>query len=136
MNVIIIYGRLGRDPELKEYKNAKGEPGQLCNFSVAVDKSKDDAPTWFDVTAFGRTAQRVYEYKRKGDEIIVIGSMESRTYEDKNGQKRTAWSLKADRVKFCGPRGDKSGGDPLGWAKGQAEAVPDSFEDAEEDIPF
>lgn len=136
MNLIIIHGRLGRDPELKEYKNAKGEPGQLCRFSVAVDKNKDDAPTWFDVTAYGRTASIVHEFKKKGDEVIVIGSMESRTYTDKNGQNRTAWGIRADRVEFCGSKGDKTGADSLAWAKTAAPTGPDSFEDAEEDIPF
>ena len=69
-NTITSHGYLGRDPELKEYKNAKGETGHLVNFSVGVSRV-GEGTDWFDVTFFGRRAEVIDKFFGKGSQIIV-----------------------------------------------------------------
>ena len=102
MNVIVISGRLGRDPEAKV-----GPQGRLwCSVSVAEG---GDDPNWFDVRAFGKPAEALREYGRKGRLVGVVGRMVQDQYETRNGDKRTAWRLLASRVEFLDSRGNGSG---------------------------
>ena len=126
MNKIIIHGHLGRDPELKPYKTAKGEDGKLVSFAVGVSRTSGDETDWFDCTAFGKTAEVIDKFLRKGSEVIIEGAMESRKYEAKDGSKRTAWGIRVERFEFCGKKGDV----------GKPSQIHDSFEASEEDIPF
>lgn len=126
MNKIVIHGHLGRDPELKTYKNAKGEDGKLVSFAVGVSRTTGDETDWFDCTAFGKTAEVIDKFLRKGSEVIIEGAMESRKYEAKDGSKRTAWGIRVERFEFCGKKGDV----------GKPSQIHDSFEASEEDIPF
>ena len=93
-----INGNLGRDPELKT--TAKGL--NIASFSVAVNLGYGDNKSthWFNCKAFGRTADQVLEYCKKGKEVIVNGQMRSSQWEDKQGNKRTSWELVANEVVF------------------------------------
>lgn len=126
MNKIVIHGHLGRDPELKPYKTSKGEDGKLVSFAVGVSRTTGDETDWFDCTAFGKTAEVIDKFLRKGSEVIIEGAMESRKYEAKDGSKRTAWGIRVERFEFCGKKGDV----------GNPSQIHDSFEASEEDIPF
>ena len=126
LNHITIHGYLGRDPELKEYKNARGESGKLCNFSVGVSRDMTDETDWFDVTFFGRRAEVIEKFFSKGSQIIVSGRMQSDTVE-KDGVKRKYWKLKGSDFDFC---------DSKDSPRGSATVESDSFIAAEEDIPF
>ena len=127
-NHIVIHGYLGRDPELKEYKNARGEAGKLVNFSVGCSRDMGDETDWFDVTFFGKRAEVIEKFFSKGSQIIVSGRMQSDTVE-KDGRKHKYWKLIGSSFDFCDskgtPRGDKNLND-----------LSDSFEAAEDDIPF
>lgn len=125
LNKITIHGYLGRDPELKEYTNAKGDTGHLCNLSVGVSRV-GDGTDWFDVTMFGKRAEVIEKFFSKGSQIIVTGRMQSDTYE-KDGQKRKSWKLIAEDFDFC---------DSKDSPRGQNTVESDSFKAAEEDIPF
>ena len=126
LNKITIHGYLGRDPELKEYRNAKGETRSLCNFSVGVSRDMGEETDWFDVTFFGRRAEVIDKFFSKGSQIIVSGRMQADTYE-KDGQKRKSWKLIGNSFDFC---------DSKDSPRGQAVTETDSFTAAEEDIPF
>ena len=89
LNKIIIHGYLGRDPELKEYKNALGETKSLCNLSVGVSRI-NEGTDWFDVTFFGKRAEVIEKFFSKGSQIIVSGRMQSDTVE-KDGRKHKYW---------------------------------------------
>lgn len=132
MNSIVIHGRLTRDPELKEYRTSKGDPGSLCNFSVAVDRSRGEETDFFGCVIFGRRAEVIHKFFHKGSEIVVRGEMQCSEYTDKDGAKRRSWKLKVDDFDFCGKKSDNasSGGAPA------AEAPADSFEEIDEDVPF
>ena len=125
LNHITIHGYLGRDPELKEYKNAQGETRSLVNFSVGVSRV-GDGTDWFDVTFFGKRAEVIDKFFGKGSQIIVSGRMQADTYE-KDGQKRKSWKLIGEDFDFC---------DSKDSPRGQSTIESDSFVAAEEDIPF
>ena len=128
LNDIKIHGYLGRDPELKEYKNAKGETGHLVNFSVGVSRDMGEETDWFDVTFFGRRAEVIDKFFSKGSQIIVTGRMQADTVET-DGKKRKYWKLIGNSFDFCdskdSPRGQQN-----------EAAQGDDWKTQEEDIPF
>ena len=103
MNSIKITGRMVADPELKRTQNDTA----VCSFNVAVDRiySKEKETDFFTVVAWRQTAEFVAKYFAKGRKILVEGEMQSRKYTDKEGNNRTAWEIKADRVEFCDSKG-------------------------------
>ena len=127
-NHITIHGYLGRDPELKEYRNAKGETNNLVNFSVGVSRDMGDETDWFDVTFFGRRAEVIEKFFSKGSQIIVTGRMQSDTVE-KDGRKHKYWKLIGSSFDFCDSKGTPRGDSNLN-------DLSDSFKAAEDDIPF
>ena len=126
-NQIVIHGYLGRDPELKEYKNARGETGHLVNFSVGVSRV-GDGTDWFDVTFFGKRSEVIEKFFGKGSQIIVSGRMQSDVYE-KDGRKHKSWKLIGEDFDFCDSKGTPRGDSNL-------DDLGDSFKAAEDDIPF
>lgn len=131
MNRIVIHGRLTRDPDLKDYTNAKGENGKVCNFSVAVNRSFGDDADFFNCTAFGKRAEVINEFFSKGREIVVEGSMQCDPYDDKDGNKRYPWKLMMSAFDFCGSKTDSSKS-----AKSEPTTVAGFEEIDDDDIPF
>ena len=127
-NHITSHGYLGRDPELKEYKNARGETNNLVNFSVGVSRDMGDETDWFDVTFFGRRAEVIEKFFSKGSQILVTGRMQSDTVE-KDGRKHKYWKLIGSSFDFCDSKGTPRGDSNLN-------DLSDSFKAAEDDIPF
>lgn len=98
MNNVIISGRLTADPELKTTPNGVS----VCTFIVAVDRnSKEDAADFPVVVAWRHTAEFVAKYLTKGRKVIIRGEIRTRNYEDKDGNKRKATEIQADRVEFA-----------------------------------
>ena len=126
LNHITIHGYLGRDPELKEYKNARGETGHLVNFSVGVSRV-GDGTDWFDVTFFGKRAEVIEKFFSKGSQIIVSGRMQSDTVKGDDGKNHKYWKLIGNDFDFC---------DSKDSPRGSAIVETDSFKAAEDDIPF
>jgi len=105
INCAIIMGRLTADPELRTTSNGNS----VTTFCVAVDRSytrpgEEKQADFINVTAWRQTANFVTRYFRKGSMIAVQGSIQTRSYEDKNGNKRTNVEIVADNVSFCGSR--------------------------------
>ena len=132
MNNICIIGRLCAQPEIK--KTTSGV--SVCSVSVAVDsdykvngeKVKDFIPCVF----WRGTAEFVGKYFKKGDMIAVVGSLESRKYKDKDGNNRTVWEVKADKVSFCG--GKKESQDNT---QDNTQSFEDLYDEiSDDDIPF
>ena len=126
-NLIEIHGYLGRDPELKEYKNNRGETGELVNFSVGVSRDYGDETDWFDVTMFGKRAKVIEKFFGRGSQIVVWGRMQSSTKDGQDGKKHKYWTLVAEGFDFC---------DSKDSPRGSAIVETDSFKAAEDDIPF
>ncbi len=106
MNKIEISGRLTRDPELRHTQSGKA----VCNINVAVKRpfTKDETD-FIDVVLWEQRAEFVSKYFSKGSFIIITGSLQSRDYEDKEGNKRRAWEIKADDAEFGGGKNDGDG---------------------------
>ncbi|MCR5149755.1 MAG: single-stranded DNA-binding protein [Clostridiales bacterium] len=107
LNVVAIVGRLVADPE----QRTTGSGVSVTSFTVAVDRSfvragEERQADFIDVVAWRQTADFVCRYFRKGSWIAVNGSLQTRNYEDKNGNKRKATEIVADNVSFCGPKTD------------------------------
>lgn len=103
-NVLVLSGNLGKDPETKTFQNAKGE-SKLCSFTLAHrlvgKKGLDgkDATMWVDVTVFGKTAEFVQNYLKKGSFAVVTGKLTEDTFTDKQtGQPRSIKKMVGDSV--------------------------------------
>ena len=103
MNRVLVMGRLTKDPELRHTGNGIA----VASFSIAVDRdhsTKEDGTKdtdFFDVVAWRSTAEFAEKYLTKGRMIGVDGRLQSRTYEDKDGNKRKAVEIVADRIYFA-----------------------------------
>ena len=103
MNSIIIKGRLTRDPELKTTQSKV----PVCTVTVAVNRSyakEENQADFFDCVFWRQGAEFVSKYFKKGQEILVSGEMQSRKYQDRDGNSRTAWELQGARAEFCGSK--------------------------------
>lgn len=103
LNVVALMGRLVYDPELKTTQNGTN----VCSFRIAVDRSftrqgEERKADFIDVTAWRQTAEFVSKYFHKGSMIAIEGSLQTRQYQDKNGNNRTATEVLASQVSFCG----------------------------------
>lgn len=97
LNSVNLQGRLVADPELRKTPNGVS----VTSFRIAVNRTYDREQTdWIDIVAWRQTADFVCKYFQKGNAIIVEGSIQTRNYEDKNGNKRTAVEVLADQVHF------------------------------------
>lgn len=107
LNSIIIMGRLTADPELRTTSSGLS----VSSFTVAVDRGyvkpgEDKKTDFIPVVAWRSTAEFVSKYFRKGSMIAVQGSLQTRNYEDKNGNKRVAFEIIADQISFCGSKAE------------------------------
>lgn len=101
---VTICGNLGRDPEIKYL-----DGNAVCGFSVAVNETwknksgeKQEHTEWFQVDVWGGQAEACAKYLAKGRTVLVVGTLKTREYEGKDGEKRRAQSLRAQRVVFLG----------------------------------
>lgn len=134
MNNITLVGRLTRDPV---YTPAQDGKSQRANFTLAVDNRIGDRASFFDCVAFGKTADVVDKWTHKGKQISVKGRMEQGDpYTDKNGNTRRSWSVFTEGLELLGSKSDGSGDRQSTAPAAPAGDVPDSFEEAEDDIPF
>ena len=111
INNVVLMGRLTAVPELKTTQSGIS----TVRFSVAVErrynKQGEERQTDFiDCVAWRQTAEFVSKYFNKGSMIAVIGSIQTRSYEDKNGNKRKAVEVQVDNVSFCGSKGETGTG--------------------------
>lgn len=105
LNKVMLIGRLGQDPELKQV--SAGNP--VCNFSIATsenwtDKSgqKQEKTEWHRIVVWGKLAELCQQYLTKGRQAYVEGRLQTRSWEDKEGQKRYTTEILANTVQFLG----------------------------------
>ena len=96
LNVVALMGRLVADPELRHTPNGVA----TCTFRIAVDRSfvragEERKADFIDIVVWRQTAEFVCKYFHKGNLIAVDGSIQTRTYEDKTGNKRYAFAARA-----------------------------------------
>ena len=150
VNKVILVGNLGKDPEMKY--TASG--AAIANITVATTDSWNDKQTgekvekteWHRVVAFQRLAEIMGEYLRKGSQVYIEGRLQTRKWQDQNGQDRYTTEVVANDMQMLGGRGgDGGGGRSQGGGGGfrnnpqtqptQAQPKPDN-DFADDDIPF
>lgn len=128
MNKVILGGRLTADPELKTTPSGIA----VTSFTVAVNrrfggKNGEESPAdFFNVTAWRQTAEFITKYFRKASSICVVGSIQTRTWTDNNGQKHYATEIVADEAHFVDAKDEMPGQKAAGAAYspvGQPNAV-------------
>ena len=130
LNKAILDGRLTKAPELKHTQNGKS----VCGFTIAVDRNRDREKTDFiPIVAWGKTAEFVNQWFGKGDLITIVGRIEVRNYEDKNGNKRTATEIIAEEVLFGGSKNTTNASEKPAESKN---GVFEQIEDDGADLPF
>ena len=103
MNVVILMGRMTRDPELKYTSGGKA----YANFTLAVQKTKDEAE-FIDCIVWEKTAETIAEYFRKGRKILVQGRLNVSSYEQ-NGEKRKSTKVVVNSFEFVETSGNSGG---------------------------
>lgn len=109
LNTVILMGRLTADPELRTTSSGI----QVASFTLAVDRDfqsngAERATDFIDVVVWRQRADFVSKYFRKGQQMAVRGSLQTRSYTDKDGNKRRAWEVVADNVYFADSKRDSS----------------------------
>lgn len=105
INHVTIQGRFVRDPEMRRTNSGKG----VCSFTLAVDKQgKDAGASFLDFVAWDKTGEFINNYFLKGSPIVVEGRLESRQYETKDGQKRSAVEVVVTQGHFFGKKEEKN----------------------------
>lgn len=112
LNKVMIIGRLGRDPELRYSQN--GMP--VATLNIATDESytdregnRVDRAEWHRVSVFQKTAENCANYLSKGSLVYIEGSLQTRKWQDQQGQDRYSTDIRAQRVQFLDRRGDSAG---------------------------
>lgn len=147
INKVILIGNLGRDPETRFLPSGSA----VANISIATtdtwkDKTsgeKKEATEWHRVVFFGRLAEIVGEYLKKGSQVYVEGRLQTRKYE-KDGQDHYSTEIIADTMKMLGSRSGMGAGEPRGEmrepsAAGESKTAKKpagQFQDMDDDIPF
>ena len=109
VNKAIIVGRLGKDPEIKYLESGSA----IANFSVATDRKwknkqgeKQEETEWHRCVSFGRTAEVCGEYLHKGSLVYIEGRLQTRDWEDKDGNKRYTTQVNVRQFQFLDKKGD------------------------------
>ena len=102
MNKVVLIGRLTKDPELRF---AAGSGTAVCRFTVAINRQfKKDETDFINCVAFGKTAETISQYLRKGRQIAVTGSIRTGSYDAKDGTKRYTTDVAVDSFEFIGSK--------------------------------
>lgn len=109
MNKVFLIGNLTRDPEMRSTQSGV----VVCNFTIAVNRRFKNAngeqeTDFLNVIAWRQLAELCGKYLAKGRKVAVTGSIQTRTYEAKDGSKRTAWDIVADEVEFLTTQSQQS----------------------------
>ena len=156
INKVILVGNLGADPETRYLPSGEA----VANIRLATtEKWKDktsgemkEATEWHRVSFFGRLAEVVGEYLKKGSQVYIEGSIRTRKWQDKEGQDRYSTEIRGDVMKMLGGRqgmgegggrggdrgdtGESRGGPPAEGRAAPAKKPAGKFDDMEDDIPF
>lgn len=142
LNVICLVGRIVHDPELKQTNSGS----EVTTFTVAVERNRagqDGQRTvdYIDIVAWRKTAEFVCKYFRKGSWIAVNGSLQTRSFEDKNGNKRKIFEVVADNVHFAGSKAEAADSGEAVAPHGSVDSLESRLQELNEaeddsDLPF
>jgi single-strand DNA-binding protein len=134
LNKVMVIGHLGKDPEMRY--TPSGRP--VTTFTMAVSRSWNSADgerhmetEWFNVVAWGNLAEICKQYLTKGQQVYIEGRLQTRRWDDKEGQKHTSVEIVANEMMMLGDRRDA-------YHEGEEQSVPSEGESAagEDEFPF
>ncbi len=110
INVIVLLGNAGRDPELRFFESGSC----VCEFTLAINRPPRDGqnqePLWVSCKAWGKTAQVAGDYVRKGSKVAIVGRLDIEQWTDRSsGEVRSRTLVVVDRLELCGGRRDGEG---------------------------
>lgn len=113
VNKVIILGRLGQDPDVR----ATASGTQVVNLNVATNElgprdeqgNRQDSTEWHRIVLFGRMAENAANYLRKGSQVYIEGRLQTRKWQDQNGNDRYSTEIVGNEMQFIGGRGDAQG---------------------------
>ncbi len=146
INKVILVGHLGRDPEVRYSPSGAA----IANITVATSEGWKDKQTgeqqerteWHRVVFFSRLAEIAGEYLRKGSQVYIEGRLQTRKWQDKEGQDRYTTEIVANEMQMLGSRGGSSGqpqsNDQFDQSApaSQKQSAAKDFDDFDDDIPF
>ena len=121
LNKVMLIGNLGRDPEMRYTANGSA----IATFSIAINRTytdregqRQESTEWVRIVCFDRRAEVAGQYLQKGSQIFVEGRLQTRSWEDQQGQTRYMTEVVANSFEFLGSRGGGGGGDFSGGGGG------------------
>ena len=136
VNKAILIGNLGKDPELRYTPGGQA----VASFSLATgekwrdkDGNLQDRTEWHNIVVWGRQAETAKEYLSKGRSVYVEGRIQTRSWEDKDGNKRYTTEIVAQRLQFLGSRDQ---GVPSGGETPPEAPQPEELSAEDDDLPF
>ena len=144
VNKVILVGNLGKDPEVRFTPSGRA----VAKFSIATTESwmdqesgRQERTEWHNIVVWGKQAESCGQYLAKGRQVFIEGAIRSRSYDDKEGNKRYITEIIAQRVQFLGGGGGGRGASAEGGSGGGA-AAGGNFDEfgggqiPEDDVPF
>ena len=138
LNKVLLIGNLGKDPEVRFTPGGRA----VARFPVATSEvwsdqegQRQERTEWHNVVVWGKQAETCGQYLSKGRQVFLEGSIRSRQYDDKEGNKRYITEVIAQRVQFLGGRGGE-GASPRAAGAAPVEPPPPAQVPEDDDIPF
>lgn len=137
VNKAILIGNLGADPEVRYTQNGTA----VANFNLATtetwtkDGNKEEKTEWHRIVAFGRLGEICGEYLSKGSKVYIEGRIQTRQWDDRDGNKRYTTEIVAREMKILTPRSGAPGGGGTGGS-GYSEEPPMPEPTMGDDVPF
>jgi single-strand DNA-binding protein len=138
LNRVLLIGNLGKDPEVRFTPGGRA----VARFPIATSEvwqdqegQRQERTEWHNVVVWGKQAETCGQYLSKGRQVFLEGSIRSRQYDDKEGNKRYITEVIAQRVQFLGSRGDGGGQRSAAASPGASEPPPAPMGE-DDDIPF
>lgn len=144
LNKVVLAGRITADPELKQTQSGIS----VVSFTIAVNRKyskEQQQPDWISVIAWRQTAEFISRYFKKGSAICIVGAIQTRSWQDQQGQKRYATEVIADEAMFVDSKSDNQPAANGASAPGTMGYVPEAYASTapkfeeippDEDFPF
>lgn len=134
VNKVILLGNIGRDPEVRSTQGGS----TICNLNLATSRrvkkgdNWENETEWHRVVLFGKTAENAGKYLKKGSTVYIEGRIQTRKWQDKNGQDRYSTEIIGEEMRFVGARQDAEQRDHRSSGRDESTTEPPPYED----VPF
>lgn len=135
LNRVALVGRMTRDPELRQ----TGSGTAFCKFGIANNRNytangeRKEEVSFFNCTAWGRTAEVINQWCKKGKQVAIDGRLQQRSWEDKDGKRQSAVDIVVENLQMLG---DRTGGQSQAPAEPSADPYAGDAPDYDSEIPF